>query len=221
VIVENDVNLICLGEHKAGRGKGIDDVVCVYVGSGIGAGLILNGRLYAGVDGVAGELGHTVIEPEGRICTCGRRGCLEMYCSGKALALRAESILSRNIYEDSVLAGNRTVQWTDAELVITAGKAGHPAALEELRKAFHYLGLGIANLVSILNPELVILGGGIIENWLEGIDIVRATVRTHAHSVSRDRVTIDRPSLGEKAGFVGASVLVQDWPTRRRTLNQT
>jgi len=208
VLVENDVNLIALGEHFKGRGKGIPDLACVFVGSGIGCGLILRGSLYSGADGAAGEFGHTVVEPEGHLCTCGNRGCLEMYCSGKALALQAHSIVSQAGNKSSGQAAGSPVRWVDAELVIRAARAGHPAALEAMRKAFHYLGLGIANLTNILNPRLVILGGGIVAGWPAGIDIVRETVQARARAVVRDRVVIDTPALGEEAGLVGAFVLV-------------
>lgn len=206
VFVENDVNLIALGEHVKGRGIGISDLACVYVGSGIGCALILEGRLYPGADGAAGEFGHTVIEPEGRQCTCGGQGCLEMYCSGKALALQAASILRQDEGENDPVA----VSWAEAELVIGAAKAGQPVALEAVRTAFHYLGLGITNLANILNPRLVILGGGIVTGWPAGIDIVRETVQTRTRMVVRDRLVIDRPVLGEKAGLLGAAILVKN-----------
>lgn len=210
VFVENDVNLIALGEHFKGRGKGIDDLACIYVGSGIGCGLILDGRLYPGADGAAGEFGHTAIEPQGRRCTCGGQGCLEMYCSGKALALQAASILGQERGESIVHADQTAVSWAEAEQVIKAAKAGHPAALEAMHTAFRYLGLGVANLANILNPRLVILGGGIVAGWPEGVDIVRATVQRRARAVARDRLVIDEPILGEDAGLVGAAILVEN-----------
>ena len=113
--LENDVNLITLGEHFKGRGKDVKDLVCIYVGSGIGCGLVLNGQLYVGADGAAGEFGHTVIEPAGLPCTCGGQGCLDMYCSGKALALQAASILGispmsvRRLIQQKILPARQTV----------------------------------------------------------------------------------------------------------------
>ena len=205
VFVENDVNLICLGESRAGRGKGVNHVACVFVGTGIGCGLVLDGRLYSGPDGTAGEIGHTVIEPNGRPCNCGGRGCLEMYCSGKALALRAAAILGGEPSPDM-----SQVRWTDAELLINAAKAGHAAARAELEQAFYYLGLGVANLVNVINPRLVILGGGIGTAWPDGIEIVRRVVCTRALPLARDRVVIERPGLGDRAGLVGAAFLVRD-----------
>jgi len=209
VFVENDVNLIALGEHVAGRGSDIDDLAVIFVGSGIGCGLILDGKLYRGADGAAGEFGHTVIEPEGRECTCGGRGCLEMYCSGKALTLEAASILDGAEDERLVATAGRTPSWTGAERVIEAAKSGHPLAQQAMRKAFYYLGLGITNLVDILNPRLIILGGGIVVGWPEGVDIVRDTVQARARVEARDRLVIERPILGEDAGLIGAAALVR------------
>jgi len=209
VFVENDVNLIALGEHVAGRGSGIDDLAVIFVGSGIGCGLILDGKLYRGADGAAGEFGHTVIEPDGRECTCGGRGCLEMYCSGKALTLEAASILGQVGDEGVVVAEQTTPSWTGAERVIKAAKSGHPAALQAMRRAFYYLGLGITNLVDILNPRLIILGGGIVVGWPEGVDVVRDTVQARARMEARDHLVIERPILGEEAGLIGAAALVR------------
>jgi glucokinase len=204
VLVENDVNLIALGEHFKGRGREVDDLACVFVGSGIGCGLILNGRLFVGADGIAGEIGHIVIEPNGPQCTCGNRGCLEMYCSGKGLTLQAASILGEERVEAGAYANSATPSWASAERVINAAKRGNQSALEAMKRAFHYLGLGVVNLVNILNPRLIILGGGIVSGWPEGIDIVKETVRTRARTVARDRLIIDRPILGDKAAIFGA-----------------
>jgi len=211
VWVENDVNLICLGEHLAGRGKGVANLACVYVGSGIGGGLVINGELYTGAHGSAGELGHSVIEPEGRACTCGSRGCLEMYCSGKALSLRARKVLGGEAGQAA--DGGR---WDGAQAVIGAARKGHAAALRELRAAFYYLGLGIVNLVNIVNPQLVLLGGGIAGNWPEGLKIVRATVRERACSLAKDHTVFELAALGESAGLVGAAALVHQRAVLRK-----
>lgn len=210
VVVENDVNLICLGEFKAGRGKGINHLACVYVGTGIGCGFILDGNLYIGADGAAGELGHTILVPGGRQCNCGQKGCLEMYCSGKALAFWAATVLQSYTEEPGLKLDGQGTQWTDAELLINAAKAGNTAAIDELNSAFYYLGIGISNLVSILNPRLIILGGGISEGWPDGINIVKSVAKQHARGIAKDRLIIDKPVLGGKAGLVGAAFLLQE-----------
>jgi len=203
VQVENDVNIIALGEHWSGRARGIDEVACVMVGSGIGCGLVLGGDLYVGTDGTAGELGHTVVELNGRECTCGGCGCLEMYCSGKALARWATT------------AGLQTAnphpqrgEFHGAESVISAAKAGHQAARAALEDASTYLGVGIANLVNLLNPRLVLLGGGLMVGWPLAIERVREVVYARSRPVAREGVEIDTPTLGDDAFAFGSARLV-------------
>jgi len=208
ILVENDVNLIAVGEHSYGRGKGIDDLACIYVGSGLGCGLILKGELYTGADGAAGEFGHTIYDPDGRLCGCGARGCVEIYCSGRALTLDAAEVfsdfeMSKDVKDDSY------GPWSLAEKVIKAAQAGNSKATNALTKSFSILGLAITNLVNILNPRLIILGGGIITGWPEGLNIVREVVKIRARAVVRDRLVMDFPILGDQAGLYGASRLVE------------
>ncbi len=202
VIIENDVNVAAIGEQSVGRGRGIDDVACIFVGSGVGCGLVLGGRLYLGADGTAGEFGHTVIEAHGRKCTCGGRGCLEMYCSGKALAGWAAS---------AGLApadpSRRADEFHGAEGVINAAHQGDPRAIAALDEAFASLGVGIVNLVNLVNPRLVLLGGGLMTGWPDGLGQVRDIVRTRSRLVARDRVEIDRTMLGGDAFAAGAARL--------------
>jgi glucokinase len=208
--VENDVNLICLGELNEGTGKGVKHLACIYVGTGIGCGLILNGKLYRGADGAAGEIGHSILVPEGRPCNCGQKGCLEMYCSGKALTYRAPIVLEGKDAGSNSYLINDLGEWSVAEAVINAAKRGNKDAIKEIGDAFYYLGVGVVNLVNTINPSMVILGGGILEGWPEGIDIVRDIARKHTRSVVKERITIERPSLGGRAGLVGAAFLLQE-----------
>jgi glucokinase len=205
VRVENDVNLIALGEATAGRGRGIADVACVFVGSGIGCGLILGGELYVGADGTAGEFGHTIVEPNGRLCTCGNRGCLEMYCSGKALSAWAAAVGLK-----SPQMSGRRGELYGAEGAVRAASLGDPSAQEVLNSAFTYLGLGVSNLVNIMNPRLVILGGGLMNGWPRGMDRVRDIVKARSRLIARDRVEIDGPVLGDGAFAIGAARLAAD-----------
>ena len=207
VYVENDVNLIALGEHSFGRGQGIDDLACIYVGTGLGCGLILRGQLYTGADGAAAEFGHTIYDPDGRLCGCGARGCYESYCSGRALTIIAQEILGKSELDENP-SNKACAPWTPAEKVIRAAKAGNMMAKDALEKSFLILGIAITNLANILNPRLIILGGGIITGWPEGLYTVRETVNGRARSVVRDRLVIDFPTLGEKAGLYGAARLV-------------
>jgi glucokinase len=208
VRVENDVNVTAVGEATAGRGQGIADVACILVGSGIGCGLILRGELYVGADGTAGEFGHTIVAADGRPCTCGSRGCLEMYCSGKALAARAEALGL-----DSAHSSKARGEFHGAEGLIEAARHGDQAARRELDEAFTYLGLGICNLVNIVNPRLVILGGGVMNGWPTAIDRVREIVKAGSRLVARDRVEIEATALGDEAFAIGAARLAAAWRT--------
>jgi glucokinase-like ROK family protein len=207
VMVENDVNLIAVGEQYQGGGKGVQDLACIMVGSGIGCGLIINGSLYRGANGAAGEFGHMIIQPDGLPCTCGSRGCLEMYCSGKALSAQAQKILGTPVESDPVLseAGN----WSKAETVIQAARNGQPGALEAMYSAFRYLGFGVTDLVNIMNPRLVLLGGGILTGWPEGLEVVRQTVNEFARVAVKDHLRIEPTLLNENASFTGAFLLIQ------------
>jgi len=210
VIVENDVNLIALGEHAYGRGRGVDDLACIFVGSGLGCGLILRGQLYTGADGAAAEFGHTIYDPEGRICGCGAQGCIEIYCSGRALSMDAEELgLAQKTHSDQSSERENYGQWSLAEKLIRAAAAGEEKPIQALNTAFYRLGLATTNLVNILNPRLIILGGGIISGWPQGLNIVRDTVRQRARAVVRDRVEFDYPALGDQAGLYGAGRLVE------------
>ena len=201
VWVENDVNLIALGEHCRFHQEGLDDLACVFVGTGIGCGLIVNGDLYVGADGSAGEFGHTVIQPDGRPCSCGSRGCLEMYCSGKALALQANELYHRTVALDDLDYG-------EAARLIKSANAGDAAANQILLQSFGYLGLGIANLVNIMNPRVVVLGGGIVNGWPESIAVVKKAVTQYARETARQNLMIVPSTLGEQAGILGAAEYV-------------
>lgn len=207
VFVENDVNLIALGEHSFGRGQGIADLACVYVGTGLGCGLILNNQLYTGADGAAAEFGHTIYDPNGRLCGCGAHGCYEMYCSGAAFTYDANEIFTTEELND-LHAGETIGRFSLAEKFIIAARAGHPKAKEIVDQSFYILGLAITNLVNLLNPRLIILGGGILSGWPEGVEITKQTVYAKARSVSRDRLIIDHPKLKDEAGLYGAARLV-------------
>ena len=172
VYIDNNTNLISLGEHTAGVGKGVEDMAVVFVGSGVGCGLILNGELYEGADGVAAEFGHTKVVPNGLLCTCGGHGCLEMYCSGKALTLVAEQIFKpRDLYA----LGTR---FAGAQLLIEQARAGHAQAREALTEAFIYLGVGLTSLVNLLNPRMIVLGGG-IAGMQSALDLAEAGYKVY------------------------------------------
>jgi len=204
VFVDNNTNLIALGEHAAGIGQGIEDMAAVFVGSGVGSGLILQGSVYRGWDSLAAELGHTKVVPDGLECTCGGRGCLEMYCSGKALSLAAEQLFApRELFQ----LGTR---FEGARLLIEQANAGHERARQALAQAFTYLGYALANLALLLSPRMIVLGGGVVKAWPEGIDVAAEVVRRAATvEVPRDLLIV-RSRLEDFAGVTGGAALVSE-----------
>ena len=201
VYVDNNTNLICLGEHTAGVGRGTEDMAVVSVGSGVGCGLILGGELYAGADGAACEFGHTIIVPNGLECTCGARGCLEMYCSGKALALLASEVFPGDV------RGSED-RFAGAQHLIEQANAGHEKATKVLLEAFTYLGFGLTSLVNLLNPRLIVLGGTIIFAWPEGAEVARRVVMAEALAGARRNLRVEVSKLQHHAGVLGGAALV-------------
>ncbi|MFH1084449.1 MAG: ROK family protein [Chloroflexota bacterium] len=199
---ENDANLIALGEHMAGAGQGVEDLAVVSVGAGLGCGLILGGQLYHGANEGAGELGHTQVAPGGLLCSCGAHGCLEMYCSAKALAARAEGLL------DTSALGGASSRYAGAQLLIEQARAGHAAAQEALGAAFGHLGIALINLVNLLNPRVIVLGGYVALAWPEGLDLVRDAIQREALPVAREHVEVRLSALEPYAGVLGGAALV-------------
>jgi glucokinase len=202
VYIDNNTNLISLGEHSAGIGRDVNDMAVVFVGSGLGCGLILNGDLYEGADGAACELGHSIVVPNGLQCTCGAHGCLEMYCSGKALTLMVERIFKP---ADLFALGTR---FAGAELLIQQAYQGNERAVEALTTSFTYLGIGLTNLVNLLNPRMIVLGGGIVFAWPQGVDIAKDVVMREALVGTRRHLRIEVSPLGNLAGVLGGAALV-------------
>ncbi len=206
VLLENDATAAAIGEHWVGSSKGIEDSVCVTLGTGIGGGLILQGKPYRGADGTAGEIGHICVEPEGLVCGCGSRGCVEQYASGTAIARIARELL-RESGTGSKLSGSTEFTARD---VFKAAVAGDSVAIEAFRVMGRYLGIALAGLVDVLNPEIIVIGGGAVGAWDMFIGHVRAEIDTRAFSHPASRVRLVRTSLGNSAGILGAARVVFD-----------
>jgi len=202
VCVANNTNLIALGEHTAGLGRGVGDMAAVWVGSGVGCGLVLNDKLYEGASGAAAEFGHTIIVPNGLACSCGSHGCLEMYCSAKALNLVAEGLFGPEVPRTTF------TRFAGAHLLIEQASAGHVKAAMALFQAFTYLGIGLVNLVNLLNPTLIVLGGGIVFAWPEGAEIAKKVVLREALPQARQNLRIEISQLQSYAGVLGGAALV-------------
>lgn len=202
--LDNDANCATLGEWWCGAAKGGRNVVGLTIGTGIGGGLILDGRLYHGASDAAGEIGHTTIDPTGRRCKCGNYGCLEAYTSGPAIAERAREVLEGG--DDSILASmvDGDVTRITAQTVFDASKHGDAVALEVVRDTAHFLGVGISNLINIFNPDTFVVAGGVTQAGELLFDPLRAEVRRRAFKPSVDACRIVPGALPLSAGVVGA-----------------
>jgi len=210
--VENDANAAALGEWRYGAGRGTRHFLYVTVSTGIGGGIVIGGRLYRGADSLAGEIGHMVVDPGGPRCTCGRRGCLEAFSAGPAIARRARELLAshhrsgegRIILE---LVGGDPSRITAREVAMAAAR-GDPLAAEILREAGEALGFGLAQAIALLNPERVALGGGVVKAGEPFLAHVRKAANAWAFPGAR--VEIALAELGDDAPLWGAAALAQD-----------
>jgi glucokinase len=206
----NDVRAATLGELRFGRGQSVGTMAFFAVGTGIGGGVAIDGRLRLGPLGAAGELGHQTILPEGPRCGCGNRGCLETLASGPAIAAEGvrlmKSGLAPILHE---LVGGDAGRITPKEMAAAAA-AGDRNVEEAILRAAEYLGIGAANVVVVLHPELVVLGGGVAEMGDILVERVRQVVRQRVGMFPTDGVRIERSLLGDKAGVLGAVALAAE-----------
>lgn len=208
VVVENDANATALAEWRFGAGQGARNVVFLTMGTGIGGGLILDGRLYRGTNDLAGEVGHQTILMNGPLCGCGKRGCLEALASGPAIArLARESMMYGRHKRVLTLAGGNPQNITAAH-VIVAAKEGDAYACQILEEAGTYMGLGIANLVQILNPERVILGTIAVHAGDLILEPIRKACAEYAWERSRAVCQIVPAALGDRAQDLAAVALL-------------
>ncbi len=203
--LDNDANCATFGEWWQGAARGGRNVVGLTIGTGIGGGLILNGALYHGSSDMAGEIGHTTIDLNGRHCKCGNYGCLEAYASAPAIATRAREVLVREEGESVIptMVDGKFENIT-AQIVYDAAAAGDPIANEIVRDTARYLGVGVANLLNIFNPDIVVLAGGVTAAGDALFVPLRAEVRRRAFSPAVRAVKIVPGELPGTAGVVGA-----------------
>ncbi|MBI5507739.1 MAG: ROK family protein [Deltaproteobacteria bacterium] len=207
----NDLDAITVGEAACGAGKGATDVVCVFVGTGVGMGAVVDGRVLEGCGGTATELGHIKVEStiDGRLCGCGERGCLETYASGRHLPelVRAKVERGRQTRLVADVEGHGDWKALTAERIEAAAKDGDEVAREVWRDAAGYLGRAIGNLVTIFNPRVLVLGGGVLEAAPSLRRAVVAGINADAARPQLADVSIRDSELGDQAGLVGAGLL--------------
>jgi glucokinase len=205
VFLENDANAAAVGEMWLGAARGCRDVVSVTLGTGVGGGVILDGELWRGAHGSAGEIGHSTVDPfSGLKCKCGNVGCLELFASATAIVRMTRENLSR--FPDSVL--NR--EELTAERVYDAGKDGDELALSVFQKFGTYLGIGLANLINIIDPEIIVIAGGAVNGWSLFASYMQQEVNERAVRATAQQVKIAAAECGDNAGLLGAARLAFD-----------
>lgn len=213
VTIENDANASALAEFRFGGGRGYSAVLYMTMSTGIGGGIVIDGQVYHGANDSAGEVGHQILLPNGPHCGCGKRGCLEALCSGPAIARRAQDAIRKHLKREN--ASTALLTLTDgrpedvkSEHVLAAARAGDALASELVQETAYYMGWGIANLVNILNPDIVLLGTIAVAAGDLLLDPIRETVSKFAMTRPAEAVQIAPAQLGDALGDLAAVALV-------------
>jgi glucokinase len=210
VWVDNDVNCVALAEYRFGAGAGYNSLVCVAVGTGVGGGVVLNGKLWRGSTFAAGEIGHMPIDPNGPLCGCGNRGCIEALCASGAIMQRCRDHLRGGltpIFEE-VLEGEPGD--LSIKKLFAAARKKDEIALQVIAETARYLAIGLAGAVNLLNPELVIIGGGVADGGAGFVESTAQELRTRICDSAGEKLRVVKATLGNSAGFIGAGILGEE-----------
>jgi glucokinase len=212
VVIENDANAAAWGEARFGAGRGKDHMLMMPIGTGIGGGIVVNGDLYRGAFGIAAEIGHIRVVPDGHLCGCGARGCFEQYASGNALLRHAREAIaaSPDIARNLLSRGDGTIDGLTGKAITEAASEGDAVALAAFNTTGQWLGAGIASLSVILDPECVVIGGGVIDAGEILLAPTRAALERYMPFAGRHPYPeIIAASLGNEAGLVGVADLAR------------
>jgi len=211
VILDNDANAQAVGEHKFGAGKGFEDMIFVTISTGIGAGLILNGKAYRGMSGTAGEFGHTIVEPNSElVCSCGNRGCLMACACGMALPHLFKKKLEEGMETLIKMPPNFNVSKINGQTLKKGLERKDPLSKAVISDSAYYVGIGLYNLFQTLNPPLIVLGGG-LTNWGDFyLDKIKETFYELAGDMLVDPIEITLSHIIGDAGVIGAAALSLD-----------
>ena len=206
--LDNDVRCATLGEYNFGAGKGCKNIVCITVGTGIGSGIILNGQLIRGATMSAGEIGHmTLVDHGGEICGYGNTGCLEALASGPSIVKMAkEYLMGGKSSKFNELAANTVLT---SQVVSEAAKMGDEVAKTIYNITGYWIGIALSSIVNLLNPEIIIIGGGVAQAGDLLFDPIRETINKRSLKIAANAVKIVPAELGESSGVIGASLLVK------------
>lgn len=210
VWVDNDANAVALAECRFGAGVGYDSAVCVTIGTGVGGGLILNGKLWRGSSNAAGEIGHMPIDLDGPVCACGKRGCLEALCASAAILKRCRMHLGDNLTPAFKEVLNGDINELSIKKLFAAARKKDEIALRTIKESAELLAKGLAGVVNLLNPEVVIVGGGVADGGAGFVEAVAQGLRNQACESAVENLRVVRATLGNSAGFIGASILGEE-----------
>lgn len=206
ILLDNDANAAALGEYCSGGGRGYKDIIYITFSTGIGAGIILNGEIYHGVSTGAGEIGHMIVQPDGVLCNCGSVGCLETICSGTHIVRRMRERLAGG--EPTVIRDLASEEsGISPEILIEAVRCNDPLAIEIWDETCRYLAIGIANAITLLAPEVVIIGGGIASVGELLFNPLHELLPKYVSMIPADKINVVSASLGTDSGLYGAVVL--------------
>lgn len=205
VAFDNDANAAALGEFFSGAGKGFSDILYVTISTGIGGAIICGGQIHHGLGASAGEIGHAIVQPDGELCRCGTKGCLETLASGVNIARRTKERLAQN---DKSFEGVNSEEIT-ARTVIEAVKNGDETALEIWDETMRFLAIGIGNAITTIAPQAVIIGGGVSMAGELLLEPLRSFIKQNVKMLPIEKVKILQASLGSESGIYGALILAQ------------
>ena len=203
--VANDANAAVWGEREVGAGAGFDHVALVTLGTGVGGGFIVDGKLLTGATGAGAEFGHTVLDPDGPLCPCGLSGCVEQFVSGSAIARMGDEALTR--WPDSSIKDFAMGEPVTALHIAHAAREWDEAAREVLTRAGRYLGIALSNLVNLFEPQVIVIGGGVADAGEPFLGAARDRLNRMLDQQHRRPVRLERARLGNDAGIVGAALL--------------
>jgi glucokinase-like ROK family protein len=210
VFVENEANAAALGEYYFGGAHEVQNLIYLSAGVGLGGGIIIQGKLFRGSSGYAGEIGHMTMDPDGELCGCGKRGCWETVVGPRAIVRRVKAALETDAESQIRALVDGDLSRVDVEIVVQAAEAGDTVARHSLEEVGVQLGIGIANLVNVFNPQLVVLGGALNRASRFLLPVIEETVRKHALAQPEEIVTVAASAHGADACVMGAAALVLD-----------
>lgn len=204
VVLENDANAWAFGEKWIGAGRDLQDFILLTLGTGVGGGIICRGEILHGADGMAGEIGHITVNPEGPRCGCGNNGCLEVYASAKGIIERTIEAIEGGAETELREIAEGNLYKISSEMVYQVAKDGDPLARDIMREMGRYLGIGMANLINIFNPEAIIIGGRVKEAWDLFIESAKKEIQKRSFNILSEKTKILKSPLSE-GGLIGAA----------------